>query len=171
MNLIKNVVIIVMHIGIIAILIMSIIALSKEQSFLNSPFTLMAIESDSMRPTLKAGDIILTYRNSDYKEGDIVSYRLDAQKILTHRVVSKTQSKGNISYLTKGDANNVYDKKVAAHQLLGRVILVIPYIGFLKSVILSRTGFILYICLLSVIIIANMAYLASGTAKALQHNK
>lgn len=74
---------------------------------------MLTVESDSMSPTFKAGDIILGTKLSDadkenLKEGDVITYRFtkDGKPALnTHRIVQVLRDgNGSVSqFVTKGD--------------------------------------------------------------------
>jgi signal peptidase len=87
-----------------------------------SPVSLGYVTSDSMAPTLAAGDGFLLLPGP-VAVGDIVTYR-DARTgaLVTHRVVGRTGD----DYLTRGDANRATDQAVGTPvvtdaNLVGRV--------------------------------------------------
>ncbi|HEY3729322.1 MAG TPA: signal peptidase I [Solirubrobacteraceae bacterium] len=65
--------------------------------------------SDSMRPAIRAGDLLITHAEpaASIRVGQIVSFDdpgLDG-KLVTHRVVAISGSARRIDFLTRGDAN------------------------------------------------------------------
>lgn len=72
------------------------------------------IDTGSMRPTFKPGDIaILTSeRATEMRKGQIVAFHPPGEPRLTvmHRVVSLIHSKDGVAFRTKGDANNAEDQ-------------------------------------------------------------
>ncbi len=80
-------------------------------------YTFFEIISGSMSPTIEKGDMILVKLDTNYKVGDIVSYK-ENDSIITHRIVEK---KGN-SYITKGDANNTVDNPINESQIIGKTV-------------------------------------------------
>jgi len=92
-------------------------------------------------------------RSDTYNVGDVVTYvaKDNPNLFVTHRIIrdlGKIQG-GEESFETKGDANINGDLiPVAYSQLQGRVLLVIPYAGFIYQYEHSRKGFVL-ICILS----------------------
>lgn len=68
--------------------------------------------SGSMEPAFYPGDVILI-KDTDHPEalqvGDVVCYQYSG-KATTHRVMQVLESEGKISYVTKGDNNNVEDR-------------------------------------------------------------
>lgn len=67
-------------------------------------------QSDSMRPAIRAGDLLITHTRpaTSIRVGEIVSFddpALDG-KLVTHRVVAIHPSAARIDFLTRGDANS-----------------------------------------------------------------
>ena len=95
------------------------------------------IASGSMRPTLEVGDIAVTVPTPTEKirVGDIIQYWRSGDKAPTiHRVIEINRVGGTIYIVTKGDANTAPDEPIMAlpTQKVGRVILVIPKIGWIS---------------------------------------
>ncbi len=86
--------------------------------------------SGSMEPAIKTGSISIVRQERAYNLGDAISYYvlIDGQEqIVTHRIMGIG---GNV-YTTKGDANQVADREIVLPRLVvGRVIMVIPYLGY-----------------------------------------
>lgn len=60
-------------------------------------FGLFVIKNDDMKPSLKAGDLLLYYRlNSTYKEGDLVVYEQNKVKYVG-RIIAKSGDEVNIN--------------------------------------------------------------------------
>lgn len=91
------------------------------------------ISGYSMNPTLTAGDIVITRDVSatEVQVGDIVRFSHGAEFIV-HRVVQIEISDGQVFFVTQGDANNVADPPVIGEQIKGKVVVVIPKIGWLS---------------------------------------
>jgi len=88
---------------------------------------LLVVTSNSMAPAINKGDLLLIFKNEDYRIDDIISFK-NKGKIVTHRVIFKE----NNLIKTKGDANRLTDFGFIANiDVLGRVEFVIPLIGFL----------------------------------------
>jgi signal peptidase len=84
----------------------------------------------SMRPLLQAGDIVLTapVNPEDVAVGDIIRFR-EGNSYVLHRVVA-VHSEGAILFITRGDANNVDDRPLPASALEGRVVKILPGLGW-----------------------------------------
>lgn len=80
----------------------------------------MTVESDSMKPTFKTGDLIICKEVDDIeslKEDDVITFWtiIDGQKVKnTHRIVQINETDGVKSFVTRGD-NNVADDTVPTY--------------------------------------------------------
>lgn len=83
----------------------------------------------SMEPTISTGSLIVVKEldKEDINVNDIVTIVSEETKsVVTHRIVELNGE----NYVTKGDANNTIDSfKVNYDMIVGKVILVIPFIG------------------------------------------
>ena len=96
------------------------------------PIKPVAIASGSMEKELYVGDVAIIKKctPNDVNVGDIIEYQMEGYTVI-HRIVEKTQRKGTFYFKTKGDNNEVADKKeVTEDQLIGKVIFKIKYLGY-----------------------------------------
>lgn len=110
------------------------------------------IISPSMEPNIHVRDAIVTMRKDEdkIKKGDIITYlSKDPSHYgirITHRVIGIFDNDDGIAYRTKGDNNNVEDSKLVNHgDVLGKVMLRIPYVGYLQEFLTTIYGWILLI--------------------------
>ncbi len=83
--------------------------------------TILEVSSDSMNPIFNKGDIVIVKKQESYEIGDIITYYLDENCLITHRIVEKYEN----GFITKGDDNNVNDKEIVKlDQIIGKVIYV-----------------------------------------------
>ncbi len=120
------------------------------------------VQSGSMEPAIKTGSLIVDQAALNYKTGDIITFKKRAElnpknpgSLITHRVVEATTTPGGQSfYTTRGDANNSNDLTPVNQSLvLGKVILALPYLGYLVAFTRTPNGFILLIVVPAAIII------------------
>jgi len=121
--------------GWIAIALIAVILVWSSTGLLG--FQPSIIASGSMRPTLDVGDIAITVQTTPDKirVGDIIQYwRAGDQAPTIHRVIEVSRAGGTIYITTKGDANPTPDDPImaSASQKLGKVVLVIPKIGWVS---------------------------------------
>lgn len=115
----------------------------------------------SMEPAIPVGSIVITKEQSSYEIEDIISFQEEGA-IITHRIISIDRER----YITKGDANNVADtEEVQQKQILGKVILMIPLLGYLVMWLMSPFGII------SLFIIMGIWYIATGRNRGAGNEK
>ena len=104
----------------------------------------LIVVSGSMAPTLSKGDVVVIKR-ARYAIDDIISFYSDKQ-LVTHRVTDVSHDWLH----TKGDANKKCDQRlVNVKQVVGKVIFVLPVVGYLFYYLQSN----LFIYLLVIIMI------------------
>jgi len=103
----------------------------------------------SMSPAIETGDVVIVSETDPeaVEAGDVITYvRGENEPPVTHRVVEITTEDGQTSYVTQGDANSDPDSgAVPADNLIGAVVLVIPWIGYVIQFINTPTGFALFV--------------------------
>ena len=101
-------------------------------------YTYFQVATGSMKDYINEGDVVIVKINSDYNEGDVVTY-ISGKDFVTHRVIEK-----NDDYIiTKGDNNNTNDNPIDRSLVLGKVIKIIPNVKAIKEVLLSPKVIIL----------------------------
>ncbi|HDH91360.1 MAG TPA: signal peptidase I [Candidatus Aenigmarchaeota archaeon] len=88
------------------------------------------------------GDMPVIKGSKDYKVGDIIVYRVPGQPApIIHRIV-KINEDG--TFQTKGDNNPTqlpYEYRVERSQIYGKVIFIIPKLGYVKVALTRIIGF------------------------------
>ena len=125
-------------------------------------FGTYVIVSPSMIPTINVGDGVVVKRSSD-KElniGDIITFSSTdlnySGLTVTHRIVSKQYTQnGKLVYRTKGDNNSVEDAaSVITDNIYGKVIIKMPYIGYIQEFLSKPTNFIvIFVGIISLVLI------------------
>lgn len=81
----------------------------------------------------KRGDIPIIQNDASFGVGDIIVYGIPSQGVpIIHRIVELNDDG---TYQTKGDHNpgqNAYERSVQKSQIRGKVIFVVPYLGYLR---------------------------------------
>ena len=96
--------------------------------------------SGSMEPALSVGDLLVIREAKAYDTGDIVVYQSGSMAVV-HRIVEMTEE----TVTTRGDANNAPDTPVPLDALKGRVVLVIPLLGYAVWTLKSPVGILVAI--------------------------
>lgn len=122
-------------------------------------YQIKIVQSGSMEPAIKTGSIVFIKPVSSYKIGDIITFEgnfknAKGQEVLTtHRIVEMRVERGNPIYITKGDANEDADtREVQQSQVVGKVYLVIPYLGYAIETARTTYGFLALIIIPAAII-------------------
>lgn len=107
-------------------------SMNKMQGFSFLGYQAFVITTNSMEPSIKHGDAILTKKPKvkDLKEGDIITFNRNNEAI-THRILRVDEEEENYYYVTKGDNNNVEDKqKVKFDDIEGKKVVTFPKLGY-----------------------------------------
>ena len=102
-----------------------------------------AIISGSMEPNINIGDIVVAKsiknKEESIKVGDVISYR-KGQAVITHRITNiEKDENGILRISTKGDNNNAEDsERILINNIEGKVITVIPKIGYVTLVLKDK---------------------------------
>lgn len=124
-------------------------------------FRLFVVTSNSMSPAINSGDVLLAKSQEHYKIDDIVSFTTTTPDAMTtHRITAiKTKVDPDTQkmvywFQTKGDANSTADGiSISQDQILGKVIFVIPFFGYIILYMQSNfIGYIFIVCVLYVLI-------------------
>ncbi|MDV3428111.1 MAG: signal peptidase I [Bacillota bacterium] len=120
-------------------------------------YKLYYVASGSMTPALPVGSLIIV-RETDaagIKNSDIITFKGVSGTVITHRVVEVFNDKK--SFKTRGDANNTNDPMpVALGNVLGKVVLHIPYVGYLMNFFKTRYGLIVIAAVITYMMILNL---------------
>ncbi len=86
----------------------------------------LIVTTDSMKPTINAGELVVISEKSKYELGDIVTYKDIDNFYITHRII---EIKDN-QITTKGDGNNINDDIINQKMIKGKVIFHSKILGF-----------------------------------------
>jgi signal peptidase len=91
------------------------------------------VSSNSMQPFFSVGDVVVVQRlnASEIKVGDVIRYQRDNIAVV-HRVLQIQQSSDGLVFTTKGDNNNAADLPVPETLVNGKVVVIIPKIGWIS---------------------------------------
>jgi len=118
-------------------------------------YDLRLVRSESMRPAVNMGDLIITGPvngpiNGEVKPGTIVTYQY-SKELITHRV----QSIDGTTLVTKGDAVEDPDSwPVTLSDVEGIYLFKIPYVGYVTSFVQTKFGWFLAIIIPAALLVA-----------------
>ena len=124
----------------------------------------------SMKPLIKNADLIITKKKkiTDIQNDEIVAYYLnqnfnndeessekdgDSQSIKIQIVTNRVQENGKIYLITRGQ-NNLYpnQEEVVEDEIIGTVIIRIPFLGAIAKIFQSRYILVLYLIIIIILI-------------------
>lgn len=126
-------------------------------------FNAYVVLSGSMLPSIQIKDIVVTKKvaEEELEIGDIITFISPDPRFggisVTHRIIDKyyDESSGSYSYRTQGDNNNVADSAlVPNNNILGKVILKIPKLGYLQDILSSKGGLIIVVLIPCLVILS-----------------
>ncbi len=139
-------------------ILMAVSAVATRSTGVASIFgtSMFSVQTESMDPTFRAGDLILGKRvsaDATLSEGDVITYwtLLEGQRTLnTHRIVEVRQVGSGIYYTTKGDnpSASVDETSVSSYDVVAKYNGVrIPGGGKVYDFLTSQKGFFLCVLL------------------------
>ncbi len=123
--------------------------------YFSSGYDLRLVRSESMRPAVNMGDLIITGPlngpiNGELTPGTIVTYER-RQELITHRL----QSIDGSSLVTKGDAVEDADPwPVTVSDVKGIYLFKIPNVGYVTSFVQTKFGWFLAIIIPATLLVA-----------------
>lgn len=108
-------------------------------------FTPYTVLSGSMEPTYHVGSLIYVkdVDPAQLKLYDPVTFRLSGDTLATHRIVEVLhEGTDQLSFRTKGDANQEADGIIPASAVVGKPMFSIPYLGYLSVFLKKPQGII-----------------------------
>ena len=115
----------------------------------------------SMQPAIPAGSLVFSYPAKKYKVGDIINYKevnprtnTYTGRVLTHRIIETRIEEGFYAHTGKGDNNEHPDPgEIRTPDITGRVILILPILGYIDYLVRTIPGFIIFIGIPSILLI------------------
>ena len=141
-------------------------------SFFN--YRIFTVVTGSMEPKYKIGDILIAKEKdpSEIKIGDAISYMAIKDEIrgnvVTHQVVNITKDEnGKYLFHSKGLTNLVEDPVVREEQLYGVVVYKTKILSFIRKIISTDIGMILFVIIpvLYIIVSEMIAFLIEKEEK------
>ncbi len=136
---------------------------ASKGDFTPSKFNGYVVLTGSMEPTIMTRDVVITKKPDEgtLKKGDVITFKsTDARfygMVITHRIVDVYQdaTTHEYTYRTKGDFNNVSDDALVSYDnILGKVILRIPKLGYVQYFLATKGGWIFVILIPCLVVIS-----------------
>lgn len=121
-------------------------------------YKVMTVISGSMEPTIKTGSVVTVKPIDNYKIGDIITFGpySKTKAPTTHRIYEIKVVGGQPVYITKGDANNAPDtREIQKKDIIGKVLLAVPYMGYAVDFAKKPMGFALIIIIPAALIVVD----------------
>lgn len=143
-------------------------------------FSIYAIVSESMEPTINKFDVIVNTKVDDIKDvkiNDVITFistwKITYGMTITHRVVgTKTLNNGEICLVTRGDNNTNEDATcVEKSNLIGVTKAVIPGLGKIQYFLSSSIGWLLVVLVPALYIIIKDILKIAGLSKEIKKEK
>jgi signal peptidase len=129
------------------------------------------ITSGSMEPAIHVGSLIATTPQTSYQPGDILAFH-SAQGIVTHRLLETVPQTSEILYRTQGDANSSPDRDlINSSNVIGRVSLNLPYLGYLLLWLHRPLGFAFLILLPATLVVLQEVRSLLAAWREIRHAK
>ena len=105
--------------------------------------------SGSMSPAIEPGDVVIVADRdpTTIETNDVITFTRGTEETpVTHRVMDIEAAGDGLAFETKGDANsNVDASLVPGANVLGVVVLTIPYLGYAIQAVSTPLGFVLLV--------------------------
>jgi signal peptidase len=122
----------------------------------------LIVQSGSMEPTIMTGDVVVIGKAIKYLTNDVITFNDEEGYITTHRII---EANNNV-YKTKGDANREQDSEsVEESQVMGKVILTVPKLGYFITFVRSGKGLIIFVFIPAFLIVIDELIKIVITAK------
>lgn len=120
------------------------------------------VTSESMSPAIPLGSIVMVDEKGTeaYEQGDVITFETERDPApTTHRIQDVRPTDDGQVFVTKGDANEDPDSSpVDPGQVIGEVVLTIPYAGHVVLFVNSRYGFFAFIALPLFLLVVDTAW-------------
>ena len=154
------------------VIIFAFIAISSKFSI--GGFKLLVVKSGSMEPAIKVGSMVIDKNFDNYNINDIITFKNSENPLetTTHRIVGMEYQGSTKLFETKGDANDAADSdKTAQSNILGKVILAVPYFGYAVTFARTMPGLIIFIIIPALIIIIDEIMKIRAEVRKRKENK
>ena len=120
--------------------------------------------SGSMEPALSVGDLLIFTEEEHYEVGDVVVYQ-SVRTPVVHRIIALDTE----TVITQGDANNAADKPFGVQLIKGKVVTVVPLVGYLIWALKTPLGTASLV--IAALLLMELSFRSERKTKAAQQEK
>jgi len=126
----------------VLLLILVVLALVWSAAWKLAGAHMFSVQSGSMSPAIKKGDLVIDIRPRTVQPGEVITYRsqLHPGQEVTHRIIRTDMVKQTVT--TKGDSLSTADPTVPASAITGKVFKVVPKAGYVYDWVHTPAGLI-----------------------------
>ncbi|WP_042355373.1 signal peptidase I SipW [Bacillus rubiinfantis] len=151
-----TIILFVVFVGLLFIVISSKAAGGEPQVF---GYQLKTVLSGSMEPGIHTGSIIAVKPGGDmsrFEKGDVITFKADETRLVTHRITEVIKSGNQVMYRTKGDNNKTEDLEpvLSSNVVAEYTGFTIPYVGYFMDFAKSKNGSALLLILPGVLLLS-----------------
>ncbi|MGP4079676.1 signal peptidase I SipW [Pseudalkalibacillus sp. R45] len=126
-------------------------------------YQLKSVLSGSMEPTFDTGSVIAidpSINKEGLKKDDIITFKEDAETLITHRIIEVKKTENHVQYITKGDNNDGADlEPVLSKNVVGKYNgFNIPFLGYFMNFANSKLGTAILLIVPGALMIIYSAY-------------
>ena len=144
-NILGTIIFFIITISVVSLMIQKIAIKEKVPDIFG--YKILQVMSGSMSGEFETGDTILIKKiknESDLREGDIITYKISENVLVTHRIVNITKIGEKLNYTTKGDSNNIEDEeKIQFSSIEGIYVKKLNLIGKLITFMQKPYGMVI----------------------------
>jgi len=133
LNIVENIIIIFLLSITVILSYLAICNIGKDKPPSVMGYSIYIVLSGSMNPSFDTGSLIVSKSTpvEEIKVKDVITFKdSKSEDATTHRIVEIKEDDNGVSYITKGDANEVNDPKYVPYEdVLGVVKMSIPKVG------------------------------------------
>jgi len=116
----------------------------------------LVVQSGSMEPAYPVGSLVYVKETdpSGLEVGDVITFRSAGEVLCTHRIAEVLEENGSRCFITKGDNNDAADSNpVLPRNLVGKVVWMIPGLGYFAAYIQNPPGLYIAVCAAAVLLL------------------
>lgn len=111
-------------------------------------YEIKVVKSGSMEPAIHVGSVVVIKPAATYAVGDVITFGEDTKTQIptTHRIVRIEGTGEQMSFTTKGDANDTEDQtSTSVARVKGKMLFTVPYVGYALAFARTKLGFLLLV--------------------------